>query len=165
MNENKGIPLRLDELGMARITCQTNWAVHFKLMDRYYVLKENEDSISLYLKPLNGGRGHWKIVVSSWGNLPTPRYYGKRMVYSQADVRSWMLELAGYGIVKIIDDKERPMHKDQLMKELPAEDLISLFHIRLLQNSPCKICKKKHLCPVAGFGLPVANCNQDIIRL
>lgn len=165
MDENKGLPLRLEELGMAQITCQRNWAVHFKLMDRYYVLKENEDSFSLYLKPLNGGRGHWKIVVSAWGHLPTPTYFGKRRVYSQADIRSWMLELAGYGIVKIIDDRQRPLHKDQLMKILPAEDLIPLFRIRLLNPSPCTRCRKKHICPVAGFGLPVANCNQDIIRL
>lgn len=167
MEKYKGLPLRLSELGLARITRQTGYAVHFEIMQRYYVLKQDdrpEDSFSLYLKPLDGGRGHWKHVITSWGRMPLPKYSGKRMVYSQADVRSWMLSLAGEGIVSLINDDNRPMHRDELLGCLPAEDIIPLFGIRLSREPECTVCPKKTACPVARFGLRVESCEYRFRR-
>lgn len=170
-----GLPLRLSELGLIRITRQTPWAVHFELMQRYYVLKESADDVdgifTLYLKPLRGGRGHWKRVCSGWGSLPFPRYRGKRAVYSQADVREWALRLVSRKIITIVADnppesekRYREMRKKELLCTLSAGDAMTVFGIETAAN-PCPGCGMYKACPVRKCGAAVTRCGYGISTL
>lgn len=157
MEKYKGLPLRLSELGLARITRQTGYAVHFEIMQRYYVLLEHGEGFKLYLKPLRGGRGHWKEVCGSWGDMPRPRYFGKRRVYAQADIRSWMLALAGKGIITLIREDGNLYHRWELLKVLPAEDFMAIFGVTT-RVSRCDKCDYVKRCPVGKLGVHVHGC-------
>ena len=173
MKMNK-LPLRLSEIDNVRITRQTRWAVHFEIMQRYYVLKQMDDAcecgFTLYLKPLKGGRGHWKAVCSGWGDLPTPRYKGKRVVYCQADVHEWMMRLVNRNIVTLVTDCPdapegyRALRKEELMKALPVEDVMTVFGIRSCKPI-CDECKSRKNCSVQKLGITVLQCDYSYMSL
>lgn len=168
------LPLRLSEIDNVRITRQTRWAVHFEIMQRYYVLKEDSSSdetvFRLYLKPLKGGRGHWKLLCSGWGDLPLPVYRGKKAVYAHADVHEWILRLVARNIVCLVTDCPqnpdgyRVLRKKELLHTLPIEDSMTVFGIRSNDN-PCIRCGQNAGCPLRKTGVAVSWCGYGMSTL
>ena len=151
------------DLDSAVITRVNSYSVHFKLAGRYYVVKQcdqdGESMFTLFEKPLpGGGRGHWKALGYRFGLFPFPTCYGKRMVHAHMDARGFVLNLVGKNLIGLLE-KGRYMGLDELLRKLPAEDILKLLDIRLLAPR-CRTCRA--VCPIRFLNLPVKDCSYSL---
>ena len=153
------------DLDTAVITRVNSYSVHFKLCGKYYAIKQcdqdGESWFTLFEKPLpGGGRGHWKALGYRSGLFPFPTYYGRNMVHAHMDARGFILNLVGKNLIGLLE-KGRYMGLDELLKKLPAEDVLKLLNVRLLDPC-CSTCNA--VCPIRSLNLPVKGCNYGLKR-